>query len=291
MNKKIVAMSTTLVLGVVILCASAFANAGAQNGYEAFKAALKNTKELNNGTVVVQMSLQNARQQIAEADARLKYDKEKQLINKQARVSVGGDEKTFAMFKQDGQIIKYDSQRDIYQIKAKKRYHSSSEQHSPCVATERLVDAVMGNTKDYVTLTTLAGGKSEINLTLSEQQVPPVVQAAVAVMVQGHDHKMNRKDCSWGDKELPVPKLTSDVNVRQFSLRAVVNEANIIESQQITAVLTGRDAQGQMQELTFGADFKLEDVNNTVLEKLDLTKVKTETINHSGKRYGCQKSQ
>ena len=55
MNKKTIAMVTSLLVGGTLLAGTAFVNASQLSGYEAYQSAVMETKNVENGTAVVQV--------------------------------------------------------------------------------------------------------------------------------------------------------------------------------------------------------------------------------------------
>ena len=60
MNKKIIAIATSLVVSGGILMGTAYTNAASLSGYESYKLAIKNTTNLKNETADLKLSVNDA---------------------------------------------------------------------------------------------------------------------------------------------------------------------------------------------------------------------------------------
>ena len=68
-----------------------------------------------------------------------------------------------------------------------------------------------------------------------------------------------------------LPEITGDVFVKSVNGKVTVNKDGLIESVSFYGVLSGKDAQGVIHDLSVDALIKLENINSTIITKPDLT--------------------
>jgi hypothetical protein len=127
---------------------------------------------------------------------------------------------------------------------------------------EKIADAVVGNLKDYVLVEEKTDGSKEFSGSLQETQIPTLVNAVVSLQA---------KTMSQNPSEELMPKLTSDIYVKEVTGNATANKDGYIEKLTATGILSGTDENGQTHELTLEILVKLSGVNATTISAPDLT--------------------
>jgi hypothetical protein len=126
---------------------------------------------------------------------------------------------------------------------------------------ERIADALIGSLKDQVIVTEKPDGSKELSGSLSEVQIPPLVNAVSSFFFKQQ----------YGGNNQQTLKLTKDIFVKTIKGKAVVNKDGVMESLIANAVLSGKDEKDQVHELAIDLVFKLTGVNSTTVTKPDLT--------------------
>lgn len=144
---------------------------------------------------------------------------------------------------------------------------------------EKIVDAVVGSLRDNVVVKENADGSKALSGSLSEVQIPALVNAVASLQV-----KQSFDNDRLASK---YTALTQDIYVKKIEGSATINPDGAMDYMLATILLSGKDAQGQVHDISAEILVKLTDINTTVVQKPDLTgkKVTKTTENTS---YGPQ---
>jgi hypothetical protein len=141
---------------------------------------------------------------------------------------------------------------------------------------EKIVDAVVGNLKDYVQAEARPEGGNSYSGSLSEVQVPAIVNAVSSFGIQQiiGDEVRRMKDVN-------VPMLESDIYVKKVTGSALESKTGVLEQVKGNVVIAGKDKNGAAQELTMDVAFKLTNVGSTTVAKPDTTGKNVEKVSYS----------
>lgn len=277
--KKKTAMLVSFAVGAMLLATTALADITSKSGYEQLKDALKVTAEnatnkFDNFTLDISYVVKdNAKTFLSESEVR-KYDRIKNAReNVTERESVNGGENRYYWYSDKTTRISLNGQDDTYYLT---EYTQDANLANLAVFTnpfkekqaedfERIADALVGSLKDYVVVTENPDGSKELSGSLSEVQIPPLVNAVSSFLLK------QLKISQFGGNREQVPRLTRDIFVKTVKGKAVVNKDGAMESILGTAVLSGKDEQGEIHEVTLELLGKLRDINATTVTKPDLT--------------------
>lgn len=288
---KKMAMGISLAIGTLMFATTAFAEVASKNGYEQLKDALKFSAEscsgkLQNYTVKSSFILKDGSMVVNQEDSVNKYDNSKNAVEYTSTTVNGNGTKyegyNYADLNCD---IFYDREADTYHetdyTTAKKENYfnfSNPFKQKGSSDVERIVDAVVGNLKDYVVVNQKTDGSKEFSGSISQAQIPAVANAVVSYAVK------NRFGEQYTRERLKIDKITDDIYVKEVKGNAVAGKDGLLQSIIGTGVISGKDEKGNAHELTFEVLVKLENVNSTSVKKPDVTgkKVVKETKDNDG---------
>jgi len=135
---------------------------------------------------------------------------------------------------------------------------------------EKIADALVGNLKDAVVVTENSDGTKTLSGSLSEAQIPAIINAVVSLQTK------NELGYKTSNNENIMPKIVSDVFVKEVKGNMVTTKEGLIQSVLGSGVISGKDAKGVEHKLTFELLAKLTDTNKTKVSKPDLTGKKVE---------------
>jgi hypothetical protein len=288
-KKSITVLSFTI--GACLFVSTAFADALLGSGYDRLKGSAKNTaaqmeKGLNNYTVEALFTFKDNGKTVLQATTINKIDTEKQA-SENSTVDQGPDGKTRSDYSytdkklsvwKNGTDNKYYVTEFLNEANREARNRFSSpfnDKGAPEI--EKLFDALVGNLKDYVQIEERADGAKVYSGSLSEAQVPAVVNA-----VSSFGFKRMMSDHSRMEREAKLPEIESDIFVKKVVGTAVENKAGVLENVTGDVVLSGKDKKGVQHDLTLSAVFKLSDIGTTKITIPDLTGANVEKVNQSG---------
>jgi hypothetical protein len=280
--KKKSAMIISLTVGTLMFATTALAEVAAKSGYEQTKDAMKYTADslttkLSSYTMDMSLVLKDNGTVINSEESINKYDvKKNSCFNITTRVN--GSEKTESLYYRDNEgYISYNDNDGIYRVIEQSNNEQWLTQKNPFKEKqagdlEKIADALVGNLKDAVVVSQNPDGSRELSGTLSEAQIPSLVNAVVSFQFkrQFGSYANNPNDSS------KMPKITQDIFVKEVKGKMVVDKNGLIQSVLGTGVLLGKDEQGKEHNLTFELLGKLSNVNSTAVNKPDLTGKKVE---------------
>lgn len=283
MNKKLVAMVTSLVIGGTVLCGTAYANASQLSGYESYKASVKDTKALKNGTADLKMSVYDNGSDVVDMTANAKINLASNAMSEVTTIKSSAGNQTFSMYKQDGKNISKSSSSDVYNVRENKNKNVNKKDkvENPEIAksVETVVDTLVGNMKNNVSVVDNNDGTKKVSINLSENDVTPLVNALTSMaMIKSGDEPMHNGKAGEINLTNVLPQLQSNIKIKSVEVTGDINKSDILDNQVGKVVLTGTDAQGKTHEITINATLELSNINSTTPDTVDLTGKQVNTV-------------
>jgi hypothetical protein len=289
MNKKIVAITMSLVISGGVLIGTAYTNASQLSGYEAYKLAVKDTANVKNETANVNISvkdntsLKGNNVTLVDVTTNVKVNSAANAMSQSTTVKSSNGGETFSTFIQDGKIISKSSISEVYNVRESKHgdLMKEHEKMNPQVikSVETVVDILSGNMKDNVVVSPNADGTKNISVSLDENQIIPLVNAiASIVMVTSSNEPMHTEKAGSLDVKNMIPQLVSEIKVTSVKVTGDINKDNIINNQVAKIVLSGKDANDVSHSVTIDASLNLSNINTTTPDTIDLTGKQIKTI-------------
>ena len=292
MNKKIMTMATSLAVGGSLLFATGFANASQISGYDAYKGAIKDTKNLKNETADIKVSVLDNGNNLVNLSSNVKLDLKSNSMSSVITVTKGTTSQTTNSYRQDGKSINKNSSSDEYLVRTNnsKDFNKMDKVQNPTVekSMEVVVDTLVGNMKDSVTTTSNTDGTKNIAINLSENEVTPLVDALtqMAFIRTTNTENINENNSKneLGGLKNVLPQLQSDIKIQSVSSTGTISKDDITTNQTAKIVVAGKDAQGTQHEMSINIDLNLSNVNSTTPDKIDLTGKQVKEITSNMKR-------
>jgi hypothetical protein len=304
--KKNMLMLLSVGVGVLLLVSTAVADSLTRSPYDQLKDAIKftsrtMTEQVDNFTVKTTTALSDNGEVLMSESATIKTDlKEGKTENTTAKRFGDKAESLSFSYTDRERSIFYDSGSDTYYVNeytmpteyTKEMMHMSSPIDNPfddesAADVEKIVDAFIGNLKNYVTVTTAEDGSKEFTGTLSGAQIPALVNAVVSFVSKQYfsssyyyaqDYKQYSSNyIDYQEPATPLlPEIKGDVLVKSVEGSVSVNADGIIVGFMIKGVVSGKDADGNPHDIGLEANGAIEDIGSTVVAMPDLTGKKVE---------------
>jgi len=281
LNKK-TATIVSFALGGVMFATTAMAQVLTKSGYDQLKDSVKYTAEsattkLTSYTGDMSIILKDNGTVVYSDDSLSKVD-----VSKGAKETVttriDGLKKTedYTYSDLNGSIYK-ESAKNIYATTEYTSPHKITTSKNPfkeegATDMEKIADAIVGNLKDAVVVTQNSDGSKTLSGSLSEAQIPSIINAVVSLESKRAFGNISNKP----NNESSIPKITSDVFVKEVKGNMVTTKEGLIQSVLGTGAISGKDEKGVEHKLTFELLAKMTDVNSTKVSKPDLTGKKVE---------------
>ncbi|MFC5451245.1 hypothetical protein [Paenibacillus aestuarii] len=281
-KKGLTVLSFTV--GACLFVSTAFADSLLGSGYDLLKGSAKSTaammeKGLDNYTVETLYTLKDNDKILLQSSETKKFD----TINKMSEsndVSTATDGKTSSHYTYedvnisawknsgDNKFYVTDYPKDMKRRAPGEFNNPFNENNAPEV--EKIVDAVVGNLKDYVQVEEGANGSKMYAGSLSEAQVPALANAIASF---GFKRSLSH--------ESEMPAINSDIYVKKVVGSAVENKAGYLENVTGDITLSGKDKNGVQHDLALNIVFKLTGVGATKVVKPDLAGADVEKVSYS----------
>ncbi|MBD0382824.1 hypothetical protein [Paenibacillus sedimenti] len=281
-KKGLTVLSFTV--GACLFVSTAFADSLLGSGYDSLKGSAKSTAAMmENGlgsyTVETLYTLKDNDKILVQSSEVKKFD----TVNKMSesnRVTTETDGKTTSNYSyEDAKISawKNSAENKFYVMEYPKdlKRRAPGEFNNPfnengAAEIEKIVDAVVGNLKDYVQVEEGANGSKVYAGSLSEAQVPALANAVASF---GFKQSLSH--------ETELPTISSDIFVKKVVGSAVENKTGYLENVTGDITLSGKDKNGVQHDLTLNVVLKLSEVGTTKVVKPDLTGADVEKVSNS----------
>ncbi|MCB2311271.1 hypothetical protein LGL55_08395 [Clostridium tagluense] len=277
--------TTTIIsfaLGTVMFTTTAIAQVLSKSGYDQLKDSVKYTAEncttkLSSYTMDTSVSLKDNGTVIYSENSLNKVDvsngTEESVSNRVEGSTKSGN---YNYFDKKGSISKY-NEENVYHTTEYTSPRESGASKNPFKEQraddmEKIADALVGNLKDAVVVTENSDGTKTLSGSLSEAQIPALVNAVVSF--QSKNEFGNRSNNPNDDSNMP--KITKDVFVKEVKGNMVTTKEGFIQNVLGSGVISGKDDSGKDHKLTFELLVKMTGINSTKVSKPDLTGKKVE---------------
>lgn len=289
MNKKLTVTFLCIAVGVVMLVTTAFASMSGNTGYDTYKTALENMAGVKSLTGNIQMSVTDNGKEMLKIDSKIKADNSaEEKVSSSTVIKTETQAKGFDLFVENGNAVLKANDSDVYNV-MKGDFKSNQDSSMKDVknpesmkAGEMVIDAFVGDLKNYFTTTDMANGEKQVIVQLSDNQIPTLVNALASLAVKNSDTKemnINKNILPFGlDLNVKLPKLTEDIRIDNISLIADISKESQIKNQVIDFTLSGKDAEAVKHTLKLSINLSLSDLNTTLADTVDLTGKNINTI-------------
>ncbi len=285
--KKKTTLLVGFVLGALLMTTTAVADIANKSGYEQLKDGIKATAEncaekFNNYTLDVSYALKDNGKVLSSSNEITKYDRLAGSRESQSnRHNTDGKDYNSYYYSDRTTDIRFSEQDNTYYVteyaEARELNHFTNHfKEEEAGDIEKIADALVGNLKDHVVVQENPDGSKQLSGSLSEVQIPSLFNAFVSLQM-----KQN-----FNGRQDGTPHLTEDIFIKEVTGSAYVNPEGILENLLATAILSGKDDQGQVHELSLEMLFKLADVNSTSVAKPELAG--QTVVKQEGKNYPSQ---
>lgn len=285
-NKKLV-MVASFVLGATMFVTTAFADIASKTGYDKLKDSVKFTvksmsEDLDNFTIESVLTVKDNNKVVRSENSIQKVDNIKGASESQNYSEEKGKTKSYYSYTDSNTTIWYNDSDDTYyvnEITGSRNYRPIDNpfEESEVKDLEKILDALVGDLKNYVVVEEKADGSMELSGSLDEGQIPALVNAVSSFLFKQSSSSLIAEANSGSSR-----KTLEDVFVKSLSGQAFVNKDGIMESLLATGVLSGRDDEGVTHEISIEMLFKVYDIGST---QVSMPNLEGKNVKKSVNRY------
>lgn len=289
-NKKL-AIILSFSLGTLMFASTALAEVTSKSGYDQLKDSLKFTADnfsskLSNYTIDLSFVVKDNNSLVSSQNELIKNDLSKfamEHTSKSSNVWRKNDNgESYYYMDKDCSITNKNSE-DIYYVtelknSKERKIFTNPFEESRATDIEKIADALVGNLKDSVLIKQNSDGSKNLSGSLSETQIPSVVNALVSFKFKNDFglYRSNTDNSNDDNYNSNAPKITKDIFIKEIKGSMDMNKDGLITNALFTGVLSGKDAQGSEHILTFEMLGKVSNINSTTVTKPDLSNKKVQ---------------
>lgn len=270
--KKKTAMLVSFTLGTLLVASTALADIANKSGYDQLKDALKVTAEqssekFDSFTLDFSMAMKDNGKTLMTSNEIAKHDRTKGASETiSSGESLNGNKNNSNYYTDKKTRIRVSEGDPTYYVTEFTKERTDEPFDNPfkedsAADVEKIADAIVGSLKDHVVVTENTDGSLGFVGSLTEVQIPSLVNAVASYSLKQE----------FNGNQDNMPHLTKDVFVKEVKGTAKVNKDGVMENILGTAVLSGKDEQGSVHEVTVEILAKLSGINSTTVTKPDLT--------------------
>jgi len=274
-NKKLM-MAISFTLGVALLVTTAFADIMSASGYDQLKQAIKYTSKscsstLESFTLQTSITVKSAETVLFTSIQTEKYDNVLEASESKSTQSYcNGNTDKYESYNDKYCHIRYNPWDDSYTVIEYDKemetplFEDIFETDDTMKDIEKIIDAGVGNLKDYVIVEDKADGSKEFSGSLDNAQIPALVNAILSFLF-----KRTIPDIGATTEDI-FPNIQNDVYIKKITGKASVNTDGILERIYGSCIISGKDEDEKTHELTVEVLIRLYDINSTVVTKPNL---------------------
>ena len=270
--KKKTAMLLSFTLGTLLLATTALADIATKSGYDQLKDALKVTaqqsnEKFNSYTIDYSTVMKDNGKTLSTSNSIQKYDRSKNATEHlSSSQNLSGDKYNSQSYSDKTTVINVSDRDQTYYVQEFTKERKEEAFRNPFKGNsaedvEKIADAIVGSLKDNVVVTENLDGSRGLSGSLTEVQIPALVNAVTSFQLKQQ----------FSGRQVDLPHLSKDVFVKEIKGSAKINKDGVMENILGSAVLSGKDEQGKVHEVTVEVLAKLSGINSTIVTKPDLT--------------------
>lgn len=261
-----------------MVATTALADIANKSGYDQLKDALKVTAEqssekFDSFTLDFSMELKDNEKTLMTSNEIMKYDRSKGASETiSSGETLNGDKNNSQTYSDKTTMIRVSESDPIcyvteYTKERKDVAFANPFKEDSAADLEKIADAVVGSLKDHVVVKENLDGSLGLEGYLTQMQIPSLINAIASLQLKQE----------FSGRQDNLPHLTKDIFVEEVKGTAKVNKDGVMENILGTFVLSGKDEQGTVHDVTFEILVKLSEINSTTVSKPDLTGKKVVT--------------
>lgn len=279
-NKKLM-ISLSVLTGLLLIMATAFADSVNGSAYELLKTSIKYTsiemdRSIKSSTTNVDLVIKDNDKIIYSLTSSSKINRTDQMSEYTENIEYR-DGKSFERysFVSPSIGVALNSYSDTYYLTKRSkdprenRYDSVTNTTKNIFETEhiedieKIFDALIGNMTNYVDVSYDSDGLMTFEVSLIDAQIPALINAIASYACKQY--------FSMVDGNIAIPEMSEDISVRSAVGKAEVSAEGVMDHVFVSGVLTGKDKYGKVHDLAAEVLITIEDIDSTVLKEPDLT--------------------
>ena len=280
MNKNFFRTCIGLTVGVSLLIASTIMGiASGPTGYEALKAALKNSDKIENATYRISGTVIDNDEEMMKLNSTLKVQAEN-LVSGNFSIETGKIGRSYTFSVQDETTVLKDNSSDVYSkiiLTQKENELKASKYENPQAEAilESIVDNLVGDLKNQVILKNLGDDEKQISINLEKDEIPALFNLILNLRqtednIEIEPNNRISEILGFTLKDFEFPKLTSNIQAEKINIEIIVDRNNTIKEMGLEFEISGNDAQNNIHNRKFNINYDIFDIYSTTADIIEL---------------------
>jgi hypothetical protein len=211
------------------------------------KAAVKNSKRIESGTLSLSGSVSDNNKEVIKVTSTFKANEKDHTFSGTVAVNSDKINKSYTMFANEKSMVFKDDASDVYNRidctrglegkNCKNRNHEFDEKANPQLEAlgEKILDTLVGDLKKQVEQKSLENGEKQISINLDKNEIPAIVDLMFAAKGDSKCEVAD-KECKMHEilginpDDLKMSELTSDIHAEKIDIQMVVTRITTLRS-------------------------------------------------------------
>ncbi|HEX9061387.1 MAG TPA: hypothetical protein VF941_14500 [Clostridia bacterium] len=276
--------------GSLLITTTILSMAQGPSGYEALKSALKNTKKIENATLVLSGKATDNQKDILDVNSTLKASHKDRKMSGTVSIKSDNTSKNISIFAdKDNHVMNVQGTDTYYKFECDKANIKAhfDEKENPQIEQihEKILDAVVGDFKNQVKQVNSINGDKVLSVNLEKNNIPEIVDMMLSLhhnkeeaAIRKQTHFKIGEILGTDQADIKVPELVSDVKANKISLEVTVDKNNLIKEIDANINVSGKDEAGKVHNESLDLNTDIKDVNTTKVDTISLQDKNVKTI-------------
>lgn len=300
MNKNLFRTCIGLALGGSLLITSTVMGmTSGPTGYEALKIAVKNSDSVKNATFSMTGTLIDNNEELMKLSSTLKVEQE-QLVSGSVFIDTNELDRNYIFSVNDKTMVfKHDASEIYNKITCTQKENESEMKHyefeNPQMDAicESILDALVGDLKNQVTLKNIGDDRKQISINLDKNEIPTLFN--LVLNLNAAKNEEFNVECETNNKVAKIfglkpkvfefPKLVSSIQTEEVNIEIIIDKDSIIKEMDLEFEVSGNDAQNNVHNQKLQIGFEVSEINSTNADIIDLAGKEVKEL--STKELGC----
>lgn len=300
MNKNLFRTCIGLAVGGSLLITSTVMGmTSGPTGYEALKMAVKNSDSVKNATFTMSGTLIDNNEELMKLSSEIKVEQE-QLVSGSVLIDTNDLDRNYIFSVNDKTMVFKHDASDVYnkiictqEENETEKEHYEFENPQMDAICESILDTLVGDLKNQVTLKNIGDDRKQISINLDKNEIPTLFNLILNLNA-GQNEERN-VECEKSNKVAEIfglnpkvfefPELISSIQTEEVNVEIIIDKDSRIKEMDLALEVYGNDEQNNIHNQKLQIGFEVSEINSTTSDVIDLAGKEVKEL--STKELGC----
>ncbi len=285
MNKNLFRTCIGLAVGGSLFITSTIMGmASGPTGYEALKIAVKNSDSVKNATFSMTGTLIDNNEELIKLSSTLKVEQE-QLVSGSVFIDTNDLDRNYIFSVNDKTMVFKHDASDVYnkitctqkENELEKKHYEFENPQMDAIC-ESILDTLVGDLKNQVTLKNIGDDRKQISINLVKDEIPTLFNLILNLNAAQNEECNQEIETNnevaeifgLNPKAFEFPKLISNIQAEEVNVEIIIDKDSIIKEVDLDFEVSGNDAQNNVHNQKLQIGFEVSEINSTTADIIDL---------------------